>query len=100
MIFYGKGYVWDAQNNCDLCKFENGVFETEAPRIIKILQGLGYKSEFGDDVVVDCIEVESEESEDDDLEQLKATAKEYGLKGYGNIKDPDKLREWIAERVD
>lgn len=96
MKFFGTGYVWDADNNCMLCQFKDGTFDTEAPRMIQILQSLGYKSEFGDEVVVEAVEVE----EVDELEELKAVCKEYGLKGYGNIKDADKLRDWIAERVD
>lgn len=94
MIFFGTGYVWDKQNNKMLCQFKGGQFETEDSHAIKVLQELGYKSEYGDEIIVESTEI------DDELEELKALAKEHGLKGYGNIKDPDKLKEFIAERVD
>ena len=93
MIFFGKGHVWDKQNSCMLCSFKNGKYETEDSREIKILQEIGFKSEYGDEIIVEAVDI-------DELDELKAQAKELGLKGYGNIKDPDKLREFIAERVD
>ena len=32
MKFFGNGLVWDKDNNKNLCKFDNGEFETEDKR--------------------------------------------------------------------
>jgi len=45
MKFYGKGGVWDRENSKMLCRFADGCLITEDSRIIKILTGLGYKSD-------------------------------------------------------
>ena len=38
MKFYGKGIVWNKDNDKVLCKFIDGVYETEDSREISILQ--------------------------------------------------------------
>lgn len=51
MKFYGKGFVWDKENNRLLCRFsrsinhQNGELETKDERVINILKDLGYKYE-------------------------------------------------------
>jgi hypothetical protein len=45
MKFYGYGCIWDVVNNGILCKFQNGVFETDDSRIINTLKDLGYEHE-------------------------------------------------------
>ena len=44
MRFYGRGIVWDKENNKSLCSFTDGELETSDDRIIKILTELGYTS--------------------------------------------------------
>lgn len=45
MKFYGNTTVWDADNDCILCQFENGELETSDKRVIeKLLKG-GYTCE-------------------------------------------------------
>ena len=48
MIFYGKGSVWDKENNCALCRFKNGKYETTNTREINILKKM-FKHE--DDII-------------------------------------------------
>ena len=43
MRFYGKGVVWDAENNRPLMRFAGGVFDTTDKRIADKLIALGYK---------------------------------------------------------
>jgi hypothetical protein len=43
MKFYGKGVVWDGENNKRLCKFVGGVCDTDDKRIQAILIERGYK---------------------------------------------------------
>lgn len=45
MKFYGKGTIWDAENDRILCKFKDGEFETEDVRTIKLLADYGFKYE-------------------------------------------------------
>jgi hypothetical protein len=51
MRFYGNGVVWDAENNKRLCKFsraargEQGVLETDDPRICAELVRRGYAAD-------------------------------------------------------
>lgn len=43
MKFYGNGIIWDKENNKKLCKFVNGVFETNDKRIIDTLVKSGFE---------------------------------------------------------
>ena len=43
MIFKGNDVVWDADLNKELCKFNNGEFETNDYRLASILVKLGYE---------------------------------------------------------
>lgn len=36
--------IWDKENNCPLVKFNEGVFETDDPKLIKILKDKKYKT--------------------------------------------------------
>ncbi len=54
MRFYGKGILWDNENNRRLCKFKDGFFDTEDKDKIEKLKAAGYKSD-------DCTVYESED---------------------------------------
>jgi hypothetical protein len=43
MRFYGRGIVWDKENDRTLMKFVDGEFETDDPRITELLLAGGYK---------------------------------------------------------
>lgn len=43
MKFEGAGIVWDAENDKQLCKFEDGVFDAKTKREQDILKKLGFK---------------------------------------------------------
>lgn len=42
MKFYGHGVVWDKENNKTLCRFENGILETNDDRVKTGLIARGY----------------------------------------------------------
>jgi hypothetical protein len=48
MKFYGRGVVWDAENNKALCRFVNGEIETSDERVMNKLFKLGYEHNFED----------------------------------------------------
>ncbi|MDR7856308.1 HeH/LEM domain-containing protein [Tissierella sp.] len=45
MKFKGHGIIWDAENNCILCKFIDGELVTEDERVIEFLQDNDYEFE-------------------------------------------------------
>jgi len=92
MIFYGNGHVWDKDRNSMLCNFKGGELDTDNDRTIKILQSLGYKSEFGDEIIVDSVEV-------DDDGDIRNKAKELGIKSW-HVKSIDNLISEIKEAED
>lgn len=51
MKFKGNGIVWDAENNCVLCQFNDEEFETEDERVIEILQDNDYEYEEVEEVL-------------------------------------------------
>ena len=77
MKFYGKGIIWDAENDCILCRFKDGEFETEDKRVIFKLAELGFKYEG------ELPEIPLEELK---VSVLKDMAKEKGIEGYSNMK--------------
>lgn len=106
MKFYGTGIVWNPDKEKALCQFVKGELDTEDAEIINKLIELGYKHEeterigaieitsFGDSEpkYIDKI-VNLEEKTDI---ELKALAKEKGIKGFGIMKH-DKLIEKLRE---
>lgn len=103
MEFLGNGIVWDKEKNKALCSFEKGKFETEDMRIIKILLSLGYKTENGDEIVIenaeetditdsDAIEDDSKHFERLSIRQLKEYCKKRKYTGYANLNKLDLLK--------
>ena len=45
MRFHGKGVVWDKENHKPLCRFVDGIFETDDERTIQLLKEAGYHGE-------------------------------------------------------
>lgn len=45
MKFHGHGVVWDPKEDKQLCRFENGVYETTDKREIEALKKAGYEGE-------------------------------------------------------
>lgn len=76
MKFYGNGLVWDRDANKPLCKFIKKELETEDKHIIDRLIELGY--EHDGEIPFDDIE--------EGLDELKAKAKDLGVKGYAMMK--------------
>ena len=92
MKFYGRGVVWDKENDKQLCEFVNGEFETDNERTATILHTLGYRSESdgwktfeGDEerqeVKAEQIEAEADEADYEEMTfaELKEAAKAKGF---------------------
>ena len=61
MKFYGKGLVWDPEQQKMLCEFDkNGELIVEDERTIKLLLSWGYKSDLPRDVKVEVPKIEEE----------------------------------------
>lgn len=90
MKFKGLGntIVWDRKQEKELCRFENGQFESEDPRTCEILANLGY--EHTGDLP------EKEKVVDEALEALKVRAKELKINNWHTMK-AETLTEKIIE---
>ena len=106
VVFKGNGVVWDKEKNRPLCRFINGEYKVEDPRIQGILKSLGYKSielQLKEVEVIEVIEedgveiIESSEVFDMTIRELKEYCKEYGYKGYSNL-GKDELLKFIEEK--
>jgi len=102
MKFYGVGIVWNPQADKALCQFEKGELDTEDTEIIEKLISLGYKHDGAepkiepyteetaesDTLVAEEIKLVKNENFFDDFsdEELKAMAKDRGIKGFGIMK--------------
>ena len=62
--------VWDAANNCPLCKFVKGVFETNDEAVAEKLKGMGYEV---------TGEADAKPIEDMKVDELKAYAAENNI---------------------
>ena len=86
MKFFGNGIIWDAENNKNLCKFENGEFETENKRVIHILTEMGYENDGmreeeikeNEEVIEEVVEIKLN---DKTVAELRNIAKERGIEG-------------------
>lgn len=80
MVFKGNGVVWDAEKGRALCRFENGVLETNDSRVIDKLIDLGYET--GGVVIQDVeyrevVEDEEEVVEEEITEEVVEDIKNY-----------------------
>lgn len=69
MKFKGQGNIWDAENNCILCRFKKGELETDDRRVIDMLISAGYEHDG---------ELENKGVEPT-IKQLKAMLEEKGI---------------------
>jgi len=73
MKFYRRGIIWDSKINKPLCKFVDGIYETEDQNEIEIL--------------INCKNIKFENTNVDyndiDYRELKKEASEKGIKTYG-----------------
>lgn len=90
MKFKGTGstIVWDPERGRELCRFNKGQFESEDPRICRLLVKLGYeyKGEFP----------EEEKEIDEALIAMRARAKELKINNWHTMK-AETLTEKIAD---
>jgi hypothetical protein len=95
MRFYGRGIVWDKENDRTLMKFVDGKFETDDPRIIELLLAGGYEhgveiklvkrevplAEPATENVAESVaeEVHAKATADLDVKELRELGKQRGL---------------------
>jgi hypothetical protein len=99
MKFYGSGVVWDSFTQKRLCRFVDGVYDTEDSTIINRLVALGYpyNEQINIQTLVDPEPVYIDGLKDEPIvamfdfdnmltHELKRKGKEYGIKSYGSMK--------------
>jgi len=94
--YFGTGVVWDKDKNKRLCKFVDSKFHTTDEYTKNKLDELGYIADRDDEIVI--IEDDHVEELEDELTNLKTYCKEQGYKGYGNCKDVESIKAFIARK--
>lgn len=87
MKFTGEGntIVWDPERQRELCRFTKGSFETEDPRTCNLLVKLGYTYE-GELPKQEKPQANPSTEDDEQLEQLRAQAKELRVRNWHTMK--------------
>lgn len=81
MKFKGNGIIWDADNNCALCKFEDHELVTEDERVIEILKENGFEFEESKDSTPSIT-----------VKELKALLDEKGIEYDAKAKKEDLVK--------
>lgn len=100
MKFFGTGSVWDAQNKKILCKFEDGIYETEDAREIGLLDQMGFKFDGELEIKLDKSKKEVEELKEKlaEIEKSKTEVDpEIKEKLDILIEESAKMKEELAE---
>ena len=87
MKFYSENknlIVWNPVTNRGI-PFQNGVCETDAPQDIARLQELGYRSDDDGREAKQGHQEGQEAKKEPTLKELRAEAREKGVKGYGRM---------------
>jgi len=96
MIFYGDGTTGIMWGDHGIVPFVDGKLETDDPELIEKLKNSGYRSDDDGRKAKPGHEGGQEVEKEPTFGELRAEAKEKGLKGYGAMKKAE-LKEALEE---